>query len=215
MVFDTRQDAGRQLGHRLQALGVGVDLVAGLPRGGVVVAAEVADVLQRPLEALVVRKIGHPWQREFAVGALAEGNVLMLDRAAMAAAPLARAELEMIIREEKERLRQYCLKFHRERRTGFAGNRVLLVDDGLATGATAEAAVCSARNQQARQIILAVPVASDSAFNRLARMADQVIALVTDRNFQAVGQYYKHFLPTGDAEVLALLHQQHADYRPA
>jgi putative phosphoribosyl transferase len=215
MVFDSRQDAGRRLGLRLQELAVEVDLVAGLPRGGVVVAAEVADVLQRPLEALVVRKVGHPWHREFAVGALAEDGVLILDSDATAAVPPATTELEAVIKEEKERLREYCFKFRQARNNNFAGSRVLLVDDGLATGATAEAAVYSAREKKARQIMMAAPVASLSAHERLARVTDRVVTLVTDADFAAVGQYYRRFLPTSDEEVLALLHRQHADYGQA
>lgn len=215
MVFASRQDAGRKLGLHLLELAVEVDLVAGLPRGGVVVAAEVADVLQRPLDVIVVRKIGHPWHREFAVGALAEEGVLIVDKNAIAAMPLVGAELEEVIAEEKERLHEYCLKFQHVRKPNFAGSRVLLVDDGLATGATAEAAVYSARKKQARQIIVAVPVASSSAYERLARIADRVISCHTDPAFYAVGQYYKRFLPTTDEEVLALLHRHHADYRQA
>src|SRR5580704_17023441 len=134
MVFETRQEAGAKLGRRLKELAVEVDLVAGLPRGGVVVAAEVADVLQRPLEVLVVRKVGHPWHREFAVGALAEDGVLILDKDAITAAPLASAELEAVIEEEKLRLREYSFKFRQAHNNNFAGSRVLLVDDGLATG---------------------------------------------------------------------------------
>lgn len=215
MLFASRQDAGRKLGLRLQGLGLQVDLVAGLPRGGVVVAAEVADVLQRPLRVLVVRKIGHPWHREFAVGALAEENVLILDQAVIAVVPLAGAELEAVIAEERERLRQYCLKFQLDRKTGFAGRRVLLVDDGLATGATAEAAVHSARKKQAQQVILAAPVASTSAAERLAHIADKVVTCQTDAAFCAVGQYYRQFPQTTDEEVLALLRRQHEDYPQA
>jgi predicted phosphoribosyltransferase len=215
MVFESRQDAGRKLGLRLQHLAIEVDLVAGLPRGGVVVAAEVADVLQRPLEVVVVRKVGHPWHREFAVGALAEHGVLILDREAILAAPVSGPELEAVVEEERERLRDYCSRFCMARSNNFAGSRVLLVDDGLATGASAEAAVYSAREKKAREIILAAPVASASAVQRLARVADKVVSLVTDRDFAAVGQYYRHFLPTSDEEVLALLHRQHADYGQA
>lgn len=206
MLFASRQDAGRKLGQHLQELAVKVDLVVGLPRGGVVVAAAVAAILQRPLDVIVVRKIGHPWHREFAVGALAEGGVVILDKDVIAASPLSGAELEAVIAEEKERLRQYRMKFRPDRKTNFAGSRVLVVDDGLATGATAEAAVCFARGKNARQIILAVPVASTGACERLARIADKVVALVTDPDFRAVGQYYKQFMPTSDEEVLALLH---------
>lgn len=215
MVFDTRQDAGRKLGLRLQELGVEADLVVGLPRGGVVVAAGVAEVLQRPLDVLVVRKVGHPWHREFAVGALAENGVLILDEDAIAAVPLARAELQAVIEEEKNRLREYSFKFHQTRSNNFAGSRVLLVDDGIATGATAEAAVYAAREKKAQEIIVASPVASASAYDRLARTADSVVTLITDPAFAAVGQYYRRFLPTTDEEVLALLHRQHADYGPA
>jgi putative phosphoribosyl transferase len=215
MIFESRQEAGYKLGRRLQGLELEVDLVVGLPRGGVVVAAEVAEVLNRPLEVLVVRKVGHPWHREFAVGALAEEGVLILDKDSMAAVPLTTAELETVIAEEKERLRHYCAKFHQTPMNHFAGRRVLLVDDGLATGATAEAAVCSARQKKAQQVIMAAPVASASAYERLSRMADTVATLVVEDNFAAVGQYYKSFAATSDEEVLALLRRQHADYRMA
>jgi putative phosphoribosyl transferase len=214
MRFDSRQDAGRQLGQRLRDLAVEADLVAGLPRGGVVVAAEVAAILHRPLTVLIVRKIGHPWHREFAVGALAEEGVLILDRKAMASLPLAGVELERVIREEKNRLRQYILKFQTDHPADFSGRRVLVVDDGLATGATAEAAVNAARRKHARQVIIAVPVVSTSAGQRLARVADDVIALVTDEDFEAVGQYYRRFFQTSDEEVLAILHRQPAAYGP-
>lgn len=214
-MFASRQDAGHKLGLRLQQLAVEVDIVVGLPRGGVVVAAEVADVLHRPLDVLVVRKIGHPSQREFAVGALAEEDVLILNQEVIATAPLARAELGAVIVEEEERLREYCRKFHHEGETRFDAKRVLLVDDGLATGATAEAAIYSARKKRAQKVIISTPVASTSACERLEPLADDVINLQTDPNFYAVGQYYRRFLQTTDEEVLALLHHQHADYRHA
>ena len=215
MKFDSRQDAGWRLGRRLRELAVEADLVAGLPRGGVVVAAAAAAVLQRPLTALVVRKIGHPWHREFAVGALAEEDVLILDQDAMTQMPSAGAQLESVILEEKDRLRQYCLKFHSALAATFLGRRVLLVDDGLATGATAEAAVEAARRKGAQHIIVAAPVASTSARDRLTRVADEVIVLITDADFYAVGQYYHRFFPTSDEEVLALLSPQSAAYGSA
>jgi len=174
----------------------------------------VADLLHRPLEVIVVRKIGHPWHREFAVGALAETEVLILDQDVIAAFPLAETELAAVLAEEAGRLREYCRKFQPERKTDFAGRRVLLVDDGLATGATAEAAVQAARNKHARHITVAAPVASTSAWERLARSADQVVTCLTDPRFQAVGQYYQRFSQTTDEEVLALLRHQRADYGP-
>src|SRR5215469_4599646 len=108
MSFASRQDAGEKLGRRLLEESVEVDLVVGLPRGGVIVAAEVAHVLRCPLDVLVVRKIGHPLHREFAVGAMAEGDVVLLDESVMG---LNRARLEQVIKEEKERLWQYQIKF--------------------------------------------------------------------------------------------------------
>ena len=216
MEFASRQDAGRTLGRHLRESGMEVDVVVGLPRGGVAVAGEIARILQRSLDVIGVRKVGHPWHREFAVGALAEPGVLILDKDAIEAAPVNSGELEAVIEEEKARLRDYSFKFRQGRNNNnYAGSRVLLVDDGLATGATAEAAVYSAREKKARHITVAVPVASAVACQRLVRVADMVVTLVTDPDFVAVGQYFKRFSPTTDEEVLALLDRQRADYRPA
>ena len=205
MRFASRQDAGRQLGEFLRKRGVSADGVLGLPRGGVVVAAAVAHALQLPLDVLVVRKIGHPWQREFAVGALAEPDVVIFDHSFKWEDPRARAELDAVIAEERERLREYRMQFHHHDAALLEGKVVLLVDDGLATGATAEAAVLSARQQKARRVIIAAPVASTHAVERLRRVADEVDVLFTDPDFGAVGQYYAGFSQTSDAEVLALL----------
>ncbi|HZT22541.1 MAG TPA: phosphoribosyltransferase family protein [Verrucomicrobiae bacterium] len=205
MKFASRVDAGRQLGRHLQEQGVATDWVLGLPRGGVVVAAEVARALQRPLDVLIVRKIGHPWQREFAVGALAEPEVIVFDKSFQWRHPLARAELDAVIAEEKQRLQEYRTRFHRGPLPELAGKTVLLVDDGLATGATAEAAVISARQQKARRIVVAAPVASPNAVERLKTVADEVTALLVDPLFEAVGQYYAQFSQTRDEEVVALL----------
>ena len=205
MLFASRQDAGRQLGEFLRQRGISADGVFGLPRGGVVVAAGVARALQRPLDVLIVRKIGHPWQREFAVGALAEPDVVIFDESFKWKNPLARAELDDVIAEEKERLREYRSQFHRSAAPVLEDKMVLLVDDGLATGATAEAAVVSARQQKARRVVITAPVASTHAVERLRRMADDVVVLFEDPDFGAVGQYYAKFSQTTDAEVMALL----------
>jgi len=199
-------DAGRRLGRHLAEQGIEADLVLGLPRGGVVVAAGVARALQRPLDVLIVRKIGHPWQREFAVGALAEPDVVIFDQTLKLKHPLARAELDDVIAEEKERLREYRLQFHRDAAPMLEGKIVLLVDDGLATGATAEAAAISARRQRARRVIITAPVASTHAVERLRSVADDVVVLITDADFEAVGQYYGEFPQTTDDEVMALLY---------
>jgi putative phosphoribosyl transferase len=206
MTFSSREDAGRELGRHLLERGVMPDIVLGLPRGGVVVAAEIAKILKCPLDVLVVRKIGHPRQREFAVGALAEPDVVLLDSGTADAARVADSELEGVIAEERERLQNYCMKFHERGAPILEGRTVLIVDDGLATGATAEASVLSARQQKARRIIVTAPVASSHAVERLSRVADEVIALLVDEGFHAVGQYYGQFPQTTDEEVLALIH---------
>ena len=173
-------------------------------------AAEVAHSLQLPLDVLIVRKIGHPWQREFAVGAMAENGVVVLDEGSIGRHPLIRAELDEIVEEEKERLRAYQARFHREGGPELSGKAVLLVDDGLATGSTTEAAVLSARKQNASKVIVAAPVASTNAAERLEKVADEVEALWVDPDFDAVGRYYEVFTQTTDEEVLDLLRAQAA-----
>ena len=204
-MFASREDAGLKLGRCLQEQGVRANLVLGLPRGGVVVAAGVAQTLRLPLDVLLVRKIGHPWHREFAVGALAENGVIVLDEKVIGTDATTRAELEPIIEEEKERLRSYQARFHPGGAPALAGKAVLLVDDGLATGATTEAAVKSVRKQNALNIVVAAPVASTHAVERLARVADEVRVLRMDPDFEAVGQYYDVFAQTTDEGVLELL----------
>jgi len=206
VTFLSREEAGRELGYHLVERGVQPDVVLGLPRGGVVVAAEVARILQRPLDVLVVRKLGHPRHREYAVGALAEHGVVLLDNAAMRESHVVRADLDEIIAEETDRLRDYQTKFHHNGHQTLSGKFVLIVDDGLATGATTEAAVMSAKSQRARLVYVATPVASPGAVDRVAAVADEVISLVVDPGFFAVGQYYQSFPQTADEEVLTLLH---------
>ena len=204
-MFTSREDAGRKLGEYLRSEGVHVDLVLGLPRGGVVVAAEVAHFLGAPLDVLVVRKVGHPLHREFAVGALAEGGVVVFDEVASRGNANVRGALEEIIEEEQARMHAYEGKFHLDGPPQLGEKAVLLVDDGLATGATTEAAVLSARRRNARKVIVAAPVASTNAVARLQRVADEVRALWVDPDFDAVGRYYDVFSQTTDDEVLDLL----------
>jgi predicted phosphoribosyltransferase len=205
VMFASREDAGLRLGRCLQEQRVRADIVLGLPRGGVVVAAGVAHALHLPLDVLVVRKIGHPWHREFAVGALAENGVVVLDEGSIGPNPVVRAELEEVIQEEKERLRSYQARFHPKGVPDVTGKAVLLVDDGLATGATTEAAVLSARKRNASVTVVAAPVASTNAVDRLGRVADEVRVLCVDPDFDAVGRYYDVFAQTTDEEVLEVL----------
>jgi putative phosphoribosyl transferase len=205
VVFDSREDAGRRLGSWLKERDLDVDLVLGLPRGGVVVAAEVAHVLGRPLDALIVRKIGHPLYREFAVGALAEGGVVVLDEGVVGNDSALRGQLAQVIEEEEERLKAYQSRFPHAELAGIASKVVLLVDDGLATGATTEAAVRAASKLGALKVIVSAPVGSTHAVERLQRVADRVEVMIVDPAFEAVGRYYDNFPQTTDDEVLGLL----------
>jgi predicted phosphoribosyltransferase len=211
MSFASRQDAGQELGRRLLDEGVHVDIVAGLPRGGVVVAAEVAHALKVPLDVLVVRKIGHPLHREFAIGALAENDVVLLNNHALGASETTRVMVRDVIHEEQERLAQYKQKFQ-PAQVDFCGKAVLIVDDGLATGSTMEAAILAARRKGAKEVMVAVPVASSHAVEKLERATNCVFALITDPGFEAVGAYYQSFLQTSDEEVIQLLREEHAEH---
>jgi putative phosphoribosyl transferase len=205
MLFGSRAEAGLKLGQHLSEQNVHADLVLGLPRGGVVVAAEIARLLRLPLDVIVVRKIGHPRHREFAVGALAEGEVVVLDSLAIEKTQVLKDELEEVLAEEKQRLREYQLKFGQTKPPHFTDRIIVIVDDGLATGATTEAAVRSAKKRNAQKVFVAVPVASDNAFERIRRVADQVFTLLVDAEFDAVGRYYRQFAQTTDEEVIELL----------
>ncbi len=205
MRFHSRLEAGHWLGERLRTIGVAADLMLGLPRGGVVVAAAVARSLGCPLATLVVRKIGHPYHRELAVGAIAEPDVVVHDKGSLLWHPPSPAELRAVELEEIQRLRHYQQLFHPTGLPELTGKIVWLVDDGLATGATMEAAVRAARNRGARQVKVAVPVASTNAMTRIAALADEVIALEVDAGFTAVGCYYQEFAQVNDGEVVALL----------
>jgi putative phosphoribosyl transferase len=205
-MFASREDAGRRLGHYLLEHDIRPDFVLGLPRGGVVVAAEVASILQVPLDVVIVRKIGHPLHREFAVGALAEPDIVVLDESVIGRNPLIRMQLKQVIDEEQERLQRYAQTFRRDGLPELSNKSVLLVDDGLATGATTEAAVEAVKRRDARRVIVAAPVASTNAVQRLNRAADDVRILLVDPDFDAVGRYYDSFNQTTDDEVLDLLH---------
>jgi len=171
-----------------------------------VVAAEVANILQVPLDVVIVRKIGHPLHREFAVGALAEPDVVVLDESVIGRNPLIRMQLKQVIDEEQERLQRYAQTFRRDGLPELSNKSVLLVDDGLATGATTEAAVEAVKRRDTRRVIVAAPVASTNAVQRLNRVADDVRILLVDPDFDAVGRYYDSFNQTTDDEVLDLLH---------
>ena len=204
-VFDDRIDAGRQLAARLDAL-TGSDIVVlGLPRGGVPVAAEVAKALDAPLDVIVVRKLGVPFQPEVAMGAIGEGGVRVLDYRVLAMAHVSEAEQREVEERERVTLEARSVRFRRGRpRIDLTGRVAVIVDDGIATGSTARAACQVARRMGAARVILAVPVAPRATVEEFAD-ADEVICVATPSNFLAVGYHYRDFSPTSEEEVIVLL----------
>jgi putative phosphoribosyl transferase len=201
-MFRDRHEAGRLLGERLRDLRTPQLVVLGLPRGGVPVAAEVARVLEAPLDVLVVRKLGCPWQPELAVGAIGEGGVRIVDERMVAELRIDPSELDEIAARETAELERRVERYRRGRAPlELTGRTVVVVDDGIATGATARAGLRVARERGAARVILAVPVAPFDAVRRLGRVADEVVCLRTPEVFWAVGQFYADFSQTSDGEV--------------
>jgi len=215
MLFADRYDAGRRLGAVLQAHRVEHPLVLGLPRGGVVVASEIASALGAELDVLVVRKLGVPGAEEYAFGAIARGATLV-NRDLLFRLGISEQAMSQVITQELAELNRRERAYREDRPPlHIQGRTVILVDDGLATGATAQAAVQAVRQQRPRQIIFAAPVCSREGAEALRRIADEVLCLECPDEFQAVGLWYQDFSPTSDAEVLECLRAAKAAKVPA
>jgi predicted phosphoribosyltransferase len=202
-VFRDREDAGRRLAAALEEYrGVSSAIVLGIPRGGVVVAAEVARALHLPLDVAVAAKVGSPGNPEYAIGAVApDGEVIVNPAAGFSA-----EEVRRLAGPALNKIGRYLAELREGRpEPALAGRTVLLVDDGLATGLTAQAAVAWLDRQLAEKVVLAVPVAAASSVDALSEAADRVVALEVPPGFAAVGQFYQRFGQTTDAEVRALL----------
>lgn len=205
MLFKNRKDAGAQLAAALQMLSLKTGIVIGLPRGGVVVAAEVAKGLHLPLDVIIPRKIGAPFNPELAIGALA-GDIVLLNDEMIAGFAINHAYLdEEIAKEKKEAARRLSLYRSGKPAQDFHGKTVILVDDGIATGATMRASIRYLQKCQVMRLIVAVPVAPLEAIQKLRKEGLEVICLSTPASFYAVGQFYEDFPQTEDAEVIALL----------
>lgn len=210
MVYADRVDAGRELAGHVQHLRAERVVVVGLPRGGVPVAAEVAAALGAPLDVVVVRKLGVPAQPELAFGAIGEDGARVINDDVVRQARVTDAEIEQVEARERVELERQAARFRGERsRVPLEGRTALVVDDGLATGATARAACLVARAQGASRVVLAVPVAPRGWESSSAGAADELIAVDTPRRFAAVGHHYDDFTPTSDDEVVDCL--RHAD----
>lgn len=214
-VFDDRVDAGRQLAKRLESFRGQNIVVLGLPRGGVPVAFEVAKALAAPLDVLVVRKLGVPFQPELAFGAIGEGGeVRVINDAVVREAGLSRDDIDAVESEQRAELQRRSDRFRGGRgRISLTGRIAVIVDDGVATGATAKAACQVVRAQGASRVVLAVPIGPDDVVARFAGYADEVVCLHTPEFFFAVGQGYRHFTQTSDDEVVALLDRARDGFR--
>ena len=208
-VFHDRRDAGRQLGRALRDFERANPLVLGLPRGGVPVADEVVSTLQAPLDVVIVRKLGSPTNREYGFGAVGEGGALVTDEGARRDVGVGDEELRRIIGRERAEIERR-IALYRENRPmlDVTGRTVIVVDDGLATGSTASAAISVLRHLGAGRIVLAVPTGSAQAVELLRSRADEVLCLQTPEWFRAVGAQYEDFAQTTDDEVIEILHHR-------
>lgn len=205
--FKDRVHAGQYLAERLNQYANASDaIVLGLPRGGVVVAREIAERLSLPLDIFLVRKLGVPGYEELAMGAIASGGVRVMNEEVMRQIRISESVLESVIRREELELKR--------RETAYRGNRpaldvkgltVILVDDGLATGATMRAAVKALRRQEPRKVVIAVPTASPDVCEEFRAEVDEILCGMTPAPFHAVGAWYEDFSQTTDEEVQQLL----------
>jgi predicted phosphoribosyltransferase len=206
-VFPNRKEAGRQLAANLIAYQGREDaIVLGLPRGGVPVASEVAQRLGLPLDVFVVRKLGVPGYEELAMGAIASGNVTVLNEDVMRALPNSEAILDRVMAQEKIELGRREVRYRQARPApDLQGRVIILVDDGLATGATMRAAAAALRKQDVARIVVAVPVGAPETCQELDSEVDELVCPFRPEFFYGVGQFYGDFSQTTDEEVTELL----------
>jgi putative phosphoribosyl transferase len=209
MMFMNRSEAGRRLARRLGGYAFRNDVtVLGLPRGGVVVAHEVASRLDAPLDVVVVRKLGAPGHEELAMGAIASGGLIVFNEEVLGTLQLPRARIEAVVESEIRELARCERRFRDDRPFPKLQQRTaILVDDGLATGATMHSAVRSLRRHEPARIVVAVPVAAPASLDILRPEVDELVCLSAPEPFYGVGQWYEDFRQTTDAEVCELLRQ--------
>lgn len=208
MPFQDRQDAGRRLADALQSLKSEDAVIFALPRGGVPVAAQIAEALDAPLDLVLVRKIGAPFQPELAMGAVANGGdmVVVRNEDVIALAGVTETQFHRTLAHEIEEIeRRRRLYFGDRPRTEAKGRVAIVVDDGVATGATTRAALRAIRARAPERLILAVPVAPTETLDELRGEADDIICLESHEYFLGVGCYYADFRQTEDPEVIELL----------
>jgi len=204
-----RYDAGKILANALAVYANQSDvIILALPRGGVPVAYEVAKALSVPLDVLIVRKLGVPGHAELAMGAIAMGDTVVFNDQIMRELNISKKMVNRAIESEQIELKRREMKYRGQRPFPiFTDKTIILVDDGIATGATMRAAVLALRQHKPATIVIAVPVASIEACEEMELIADQLVCLLKPRSFYAVGQWYQDFSQTSDEEVFALLNK--------
>ena len=207
MIFEDREDAGRRLAKELGEFANRKDvLVLGIPRGGVTVAFEIAQALQLPLDVFLSHKLGVPGQEELAFGAIAAGDGRYLEQRVIRAEGISPEQIERVTGEVKRMLDQRAVLYRGDRPRLQVGERtVVLVDDGIATGASMFAAVSALREMKPAMFLVAAPVAPASTCAWLRRMVDRLVCLYEPQDFYAVGQFYRNFSQVTDQEVIHLL----------
>jgi len=214
-IFQDRTDAGKQLGNSLASFKSQSPLVLALPRGGLAIGFEVARILSSSLDTLVVRKIAAPGYPEFGVGAIAEGGIAVFDRDSLAAMGLKQSDLKDSISEETAELERRIIAYRGNRRETYVRDKVVIVvDDGLATGVTARAAIESIKLQNPKKLVLAVPVCSKEAAQILKYTVDEFICLHQPEFFSSVGQWYKNFEQLSDEDVIKIMDRAHREIVP-
>jgi putative phosphoribosyl transferase len=208
MIFKNRQEAGRKLAEKLSAYKDKDVVVLALPRGGVPVGFEIARALHLPLDVLIVRKLGVPGYKELAMGAIASGGVRVVNRGIVLDLKISEGVIDLVATEEEAELKRRERLYRGERPPlEVRGKTVILVDDGVATGATMRAGVVALRQLKPERLIVAVPTAAPDTYAELAREVDEVIALTTPEPYIAVGVWFRDFPQVGDEEVQALLEE--------
>ncbi len=206
-MFANKVDAGKQLANTLKNFSDKDELIVlAIPRGGVVVGYEVARVLKVPLDIIIPRKIGAPNQPELAIGAVGQDGSVVLNKKVVAQLGVSRIYIEKESRQQQLEIKRRLDKYRGELPfPSLKGRKVIVVDDGVATGATLKAALSFVKKQGVKELIVALPVGPLSSINELKKEVDQVICLLTPEPFYAIGQFYKDFSQTSDEQVINLL----------
>jgi len=210
MLFADRTQAGKQLADELKDYANNKEaIVLGLPRGGLPVAYEISDALNLPLDILLVRKLGVPGFEELAMGAIASGDVEVFNEDVLRSMHITEKQIEFVTKKEKEELQRRSLRYRGDKPYPEIKDKIIiLVDDGIATGATMRAGIAALRKMQPKKIIVAVPVASSYTLSEIRPLVDECICLETPEPFEAIGLWYRTFEQLDDSEVIRILNRR-------